>query len=57
MQSPAIYENVLKICAQLDEGQSDVDVPEVLQNYLQAFLLRYKNIIDLADSSEVLQNE
>ena len=48
---------MLKICAQLEEGQEDVDVPEVLANYLQAFLLRYKNIIDLADSSEILQNE
>ena len=53
-QSPAIYENALKLCAHLEEP----GVAEILQRYLTAFLERFgKNVLDLADSGEILQNE
>ena len=50
LQSPNIYENILKLCAHLSEEH----VAKFITNYRNAFIERFKGVIfDMADSTEM----
>ena len=54
LQSPNIYENILKLCAHLSEEL----VAKFITNYRNAFIERFKGVIfDMADSTEMHQND
>ena len=54
LQSPNIYENILKLCSHLSEEH----VAKFITNYRNAFIERFiKVIIEMADSTEMQQND